>query len=131
MIRAAITLKLCNFEESGAIVAALTTSIPEAHGTIRNWDYRYCWLRDAFFIVRALNSLSEVGTMERYLQWLYDVVRFADEPLADLAAIPLHYVSRLARREVKVVLSGEGADEERAEAQGHGLLRVDLGSFIN
>ena len=50
MIRAAITLKLCSFEETGAIVAALTTSIPEAPASGRNWDYRYCWLRDAYFM---------------------------------------------------------------------------------
>jgi len=74
VIRAAITLKLCLFEETGAIVAAMTTSIPEAPGSQRNWDYRYCWLRDAFFVVRALNSLSEVGTMEDYLRWLRDAV---------------------------------------------------------
>jgi GH15 family glucan-1,4-alpha-glucosidase len=74
VIRAAITLKLCVFEDTGAIVAALTTSIPEAPGSGRNWDYRYCWLRDAFFVVRALNSLSEVGTMEDYLRWLTNVV---------------------------------------------------------
>jgi GH15 family glucan-1,4-alpha-glucosidase len=74
VIRAAITLKLSVFEDTGAIVAAMTTSIPEAPGTRRNWDYRYCWLRDAFFVVRALNSLSEVGTMESYLGWLTDVV---------------------------------------------------------
>ena len=60
VIRSAITLKLCTFEETGAIVAALTTSIPEAPGSERNWDYRYCWLRDAYFVIRALNSLSEV-----------------------------------------------------------------------
>jgi GH15 family glucan-1,4-alpha-glucosidase len=77
VIRSAITLKLCQFEETGAIVAAMTTSIPEAPNTERNWDYRYCWLRDAFFVVRALNSLSEVGTMEDYLRWLNDVVRGA------------------------------------------------------
>ena len=77
VIRAAITLKLCQYEETGAIVAAMTTSIPEAPHSGRNWDYRYCWLRDAFFVVRALNSLSEVGTMESYLQWLYNVVRGA------------------------------------------------------
>jgi GH15 family glucan-1,4-alpha-glucosidase len=53
VIRAAITLKLCSFEETGAMVAALTTSIPEAAQTARNWDYRYCWIRDAFFTVRA------------------------------------------------------------------------------
>jgi GH15 family glucan-1,4-alpha-glucosidase len=74
VIRAAITLKLCVFEDTGAIVAAQTTSIPEAPGSQRNWDYRYCWLRDAFFVVRALNSLSEVGTMEGYLRWLANVV---------------------------------------------------------
>jgi GH15 family glucan-1,4-alpha-glucosidase len=47
----------------------------EAPDSGRNWDYRFCWLRDAFFVVRALNSLAEVGTMESYLQWLYNVVR--------------------------------------------------------
>jgi GH15 family glucan-1,4-alpha-glucosidase len=78
VIRAAITLKLCVFEDTGAIVAALTTSIPEADRSQRNWDYRYCWLRDAFFVVRALNSLSEVGTMEDYLRWLTNVVLQAE-----------------------------------------------------
>ncbi|HLO96714.1 MAG TPA: trehalase-like domain-containing protein, partial [Burkholderiaceae bacterium] len=77
VIRAAITLKLCQFEETGAIVAAMTTSIPEAPHSGRNWDYRYCWIRDAFFVVRALNGLSEVGTMESYLNWLYNVIRGA------------------------------------------------------
>jgi GH15 family glucan-1,4-alpha-glucosidase len=89
VIRAAITLKLCQFEETGAIVAAMTTSIPEAPSSGRNWDYRFCWLRDAFFVVRALNSLSEVGTMEDYLRWLYDVVRGAQgghvQPLYGIA----------------------------------------------
>ncbi|HYF19355.1 MAG TPA: glycoside hydrolase family 15 protein [Ramlibacter sp.] len=74
VIRAAITLKLSLFEDTGAIVAAMTTSIPEAADSGRNWDYRYCWLRDAFFVVRALNSISEVATMEEYLRWLNNVV---------------------------------------------------------
>ncbi|MFJ2986470.1 glycoside hydrolase family 15 protein [Collimonas sp. NPDC087041] len=74
VIRAAITLKLSLYEDTGAIIAAMTTSIPEAPGSGRNWDYRYCWLRDAFFVVRALNSLSELGTMEDYLRWLSNIV---------------------------------------------------------
>lgn len=74
VIRAAITLKLSLFEDTGAIVAAMTTSIPEAPNSGRNWDYRFCWLRDAFFVVRALNSISEVATMEEYLRWLMNVV---------------------------------------------------------
>jgi GH15 family glucan-1,4-alpha-glucosidase len=74
VIRAAITLKLSLYEDTGAIVAAMTTSIPEAAHSGRNWDYRYCWLRDAFFVVRALNSISEVATMEEYLRWLQNIV---------------------------------------------------------
>jgi GH15 family glucan-1,4-alpha-glucosidase len=74
VIRAAITLKMSLFEDTGAIIAAMTTSIPEAPHSGRNWDYRYCWLRDAFFVVRALNSLSEVATMEEYLRWLTNVI---------------------------------------------------------
>ncbi|MBU0589148.1 MAG: glycoside hydrolase family 15 protein [Gammaproteobacteria bacterium] len=74
VIRAAITLKLSQYEDTGAIVAAMTTSIPEAPNSGRTWDYRFCWLRDAFFVVRALNSLSEVATMEEYLRWLGNVV---------------------------------------------------------
>jgi GH15 family glucan-1,4-alpha-glucosidase len=73
VIRAAITLKLCAFEETGAIVAALTTSIPEAPGTQRNWDYRYCWLRDAYFSVHALNRLGATKTMEDFLRYITTV----------------------------------------------------------
>jgi len=74
VIRAAITLKLCSYEETGGIVAALTTSIPEAPATERNWDYRYCWLRDAYFTVNALNRLSTTRTMENYVRYLLDTV---------------------------------------------------------
>lgn len=74
VIRAAITLKLCQFEESGAIVAALTTSIPEVPGEGRNWDYRHCWLRDAYFSVHALNRLGATRTMEKYLDYITTVL---------------------------------------------------------
>ena len=78
VIRAAITLKLCAFEDTGAIIAAMTSSIPEAPGTARNWDYRYCWLRDSFFVVHALNRLGATRTMEAYLGWILDVAASSD-----------------------------------------------------
>jgi GH15 family glucan-1,4-alpha-glucosidase len=70
VIRAAIGLKLCFFEDTGAILAALTTSIPEAAHSGRNWDYRYCWLRDAYYVVQALNRLGAVDVLEGYLAYL-------------------------------------------------------------
>ncbi|NIA70237.1 glycoside hydrolase family 15 protein [Pelagibius litoralis] len=74
VIRASITLKLCSYEETGAIIAAMTTSIPEAPHSGRNWDYRYCWLRDAYFVVHALNRLGATRTMEGYLSYISNIV---------------------------------------------------------
>ncbi|MFN2571753.1 MAG: glycoside hydrolase family 15 protein [Gemmatimonadales bacterium] len=91
VIRAAITLKLNVFEDTGAIIAALSTSIPEAAGGDRNWDYRFCWLRDAYFVVNALNRLGATHTMERFLSYILNIVADgADKPLAPVYAITGH-----------------------------------------
>ncbi|WP_242447418.1 glycoside hydrolase family 15 protein [Aurantiacibacter aquimixticola] len=74
VIRCAITLKLCQHEETGAIVAALTTSIPEAPHSERNWDYRYCWIRDSYYTVQALNRLGALDVLEKYLGYLRNIV---------------------------------------------------------
>jgi len=81
VIRAAITLKMCNYEETGAIIAAMTTSVPEAADTARNWDYRYCWLRDSFFVVHALNRLGATRTMEGYLTYIHNIVATVGDDL--------------------------------------------------
>jgi GH15 family glucan-1,4-alpha-glucosidase len=88
VIRAAITLKLNAFDDSGAIVAAVTSSIPEAAASGRNWDYRYCWLRDAYFVVNVLNRLGATGTMQRYLNYILNVVADAgDRPMQPVYGI--------------------------------------------
>ena len=74
VIRAAITLKLCTYEDTGAVLAALTTSIPEAPDSGRNWDYRYCWLRDSYYTVQALNSLGATNTMQQFLTYIFNLV---------------------------------------------------------
>jgi GH15 family glucan-1,4-alpha-glucosidase len=88
VIRAAITLKLNAYDDTGAIVAAMTTSIPEAAGSERNWDYRYCWLRDGYFVVNALNRLGATRTMERYLGYIINIVaNSGGEPLQPVYGI--------------------------------------------
>ncbi|MEM1133520.1 MAG: glycoside hydrolase family 15 protein [Pseudomonadota bacterium] len=74
VIRSAITLKLCQHEDSGAIVAAMTTSIPEHADSGRNWDYRYCWIRDAYYTVEALNRIGALDVLESYLEYLRNIV---------------------------------------------------------
>jgi len=104
VIRAAISLKLCTYEDTGAVLAALTTSIPEAPGSGRNWDYRYCWLRDAYFVVQALNRLGTTRTMESLLHFLDHTVARSDE----VALQPLYGIGGGAELPERVVDSLSG-----------------------
>ncbi|HEY0505054.1 MAG TPA: glycoside hydrolase family 15 protein, partial [Lysobacter sp.] len=105
VIRSAITLKLCQYDETGAIVAAMTTSIPEAANTVRNWDYRFCWLRDSAFVVRALNRLGATRTMEEYLRYLANIAS-DDGELQPLYGIG--YERQLAESEVESLAGYRG-----------------------
>ena len=81
IIRAAITLKLSNFEETGGVIAAHTTSIPEAPDSGRTWDYRYCWLRDAYFVVKALNRIGATQTMEDFISFTLSIASNPNEQI--------------------------------------------------
>ena len=87
IIRAAITLKLSNFEETGGIIAAHTTSIPEAPGSGRNWDYRFCWLRDAYFVVKALNRVGATQTMEDFIGFTLSIASNTEELLKPVYSV--------------------------------------------
>jgi GH15 family glucan-1,4-alpha-glucosidase len=79
VIRSAITLRLCQLHDTGAIVAAMTTSIPEYPDSGRCWDYRFCWLRDAYFVVLSLNRLGATDVMEKYIGFLLNIIATYEE----------------------------------------------------
>jgi len=113
VIRAAITLQLCSFAETGAIVAALTTSIPEAPATERNWDYRFCWIRDAYFTVQALNRVGATRTMERFTDYVTNVIAMERGPTLK----PVYAIMPESRLDEHVVA-------ELAGYRGFGPVRV-------
>jgi trehalose-phosphatase len=78
--RAALTLRALTHESTGAILAAATTSLPESMGGVRNWDYRYCWIRDAALSVRALVRCGSIVEAEAFIEWLHRVVDRAASP---------------------------------------------------
>ncbi len=109
VVRAAITLKLCSYDDTGGILAALTTSIPESPGSGRNWDYRFCWPRDSWFTVTALNRLSATRTMEGFLRYLMNTVLKENNP--EIA--PLYPAAPGIGLEERVAESLDGYGAER------------------
>ena len=73
IIRSALVLKIHQYEDTGAIIASATTSLPEAPNSTRNWDYRYCWIRDAYYTLTAFNNIGHFEEMKKYFNYIENI----------------------------------------------------------
>ncbi len=87
IIRSALVLKLHQYEDTGGIIASGTTSLPEFPGSGRNWDYRFCWFRDTYYTLRAFNQLGHFEELEKYFDFVQNILQNADNVLQPLYSI--------------------------------------------
>ena len=120
VIRSALALKLHCFEDTGAIIAAMTTSIPESPGSGRTWDYRYCWLRDSYYVLNAFGLLGQFEEREKFVQFLLNVTGGAN----GLNLAPLYRVD--GRDDLNEVILPEWPGYN-----GEGPVRVGNGAAVH
>jgi GH15 family glucan-1,4-alpha-glucosidase len=87
IIRSALVLKLHQYEDSGGIIAAGTTSLPEAEGAGRNWDYRYCWMRDTYYTLQGFNSIGHFEEIEKYFHYIYNIISRTVDRISPLYSV--------------------------------------------
>ncbi|HVE86567.1 MAG TPA: glycoside hydrolase family 15 protein [Myxococcales bacterium] len=119
VIRSALALKLHCFEDTGAIVAATTASIPEAPGSGRTWDYRYCWLRDAYYTLAAFRLLGQFEEREHFTQFLLNIA--SATPNLDLA--PLYRIDGTTDLEERILDHWPGFGGEGPVRVGNGAAK--------
>nr|WKN35835.1 glycoside hydrolase family 15 protein [Tunicatimonas sp. TK19036] len=87
VLRSALVLKIHQYEDTGGIIASATTGLPEAPGSGRNWDYRYCWLRDTYYTLNAFNNIGHFEELERYFHYIANISATQEERYQPLYSV--------------------------------------------
>jgi len=128
--RSALVLKLLAYQETGAIMAAITTSIPEALGTGRNWDYRFCWIRDATMTLNMLTQLGHFNVAKNFFNYILRVVPYKDDEMQVMYGI--HGNKHLTEQTLDWLAGYKGSGPVRIGNAAHSQRQHDIyGVFLN
>ena len=94
ILRSAMTLKLLTYDKTGAILAAATTSLPESIGEVRNWDYRFCWIRDSSMVIRVISKLGHKKIVKDFIDFIIDLIPETDEKIQIMYGINKEKINR-------------------------------------
>ncbi len=126
--RSLLVLKLLAYQRTGAVLAALTTSLPEEIGGVRNWDYRFCWLRDASMVIKVFTQLGHYRVGRRYLNFILDVIPYKDENVQIMYGIDRQ--KQLTEHELDWLAGYQGSKPVRVGNAAYNQKQHDIYGFV-